>query len=130
MVTQGWALVRRRAATAPACAPAIELRSVQARPLEKAIAVAGGDADLERAAVAINRQRHFHAGSAQRPNFAKEAGEILHLVAGDCQHDVPGAQIGPPGRAALRSRRGAATVPRLSAWDSGRSPRQSSPTSW
>src|SRR5262245_58162769 len=73
--------------------------SVQARSLEKAIAVARGHAHLEGAAVAIDGQRHFDAGLAQRPYLAKEAGEIADLLAGDPQHHVAGAQIGAPGRA-------------------------------
>src|SRR5262249_62386272 len=41
--------------------------SVQTGPLEKAIAIAGGDAHFEGATVAVDRQRHFHAGPTERP---------------------------------------------------------------
>src|SRR5439155_25844107 len=55
--------------------PHLPAGSMQARPFEKAVAVAGGDADLEGAAVAIDRQRHFDAGLAERPHRAEKAGE-------------------------------------------------------
>src|SRR5260221_14785262 len=78
-----------------------ESRSVQAGPLEKAVAIAGGDAHLEGAAVAIDRHRHFHAGLAERPDLAKKTGKVLDLIAGNREHDVAGAQIGSLGRRAV-----------------------------
>src|SRR5262245_48627065 len=80
-------------------------RSMQARPLEKAIAIAGGDAHFEGAPVAVDRQRHFHAGPAERPDLAEKAGKVLDLIAAYREHDIAGAQIGSLGRTAARDAR-------------------------
>src|SRR5262249_62393732 len=46
------------------------------------------------AAVAIDHQRHFHAGPTQRPDLAEESCKVLDLLAGYFQYHVAGAQIG------------------------------------
>src|SRR5262249_35852887 len=66
-----------------------------------AIAVARGYAYLERAAVAIDGQRHLDPGLAQRPDLAEEAREIAEFGAGHRQHHVAGAQIGLARRSAV-----------------------------
>src|ERR1051326_7899916 len=70
------------------------VRSMQAGRLEEFAAVGGFHPHLEGAAVAIDCERHFDAGMAERPHAAEEAGEVVHLRAGDREHDVAGAQIG------------------------------------
>ena len=66
---------------------------MQARAFKKPAALAGFDPHLHRLAVAIDGQRDFHAGLPLRPDAAKETGEIAHVLAGDRDHDVAGAQV-------------------------------------
>src|SRR5215469_17885695 len=73
-------------------------RSMQARAFEKAVALAGFDAQLHGLAVAIDRQRDFYAGLALRPDAAEETGEIADVLACDREHDIAGAQISFFGR--------------------------------
>src|SRR5688572_14933329 len=65
---------------------------MQARRFQEAVAVAGGDRDLERIALAVERQGHVDAGLAESPDAPKEPGEAAHLAAGDGEHEVAGAQ--------------------------------------
>src|SRR6185436_19809846 len=87
-----------------ACSPLPHLRGrvvcalasaslMQLRRLHEAIAVAGFDAGLDGLAIAIDRDRDFDPGSAQRPDLAIEPGELAHLRAPDRQQHVAGAQI-------------------------------------
>ena len=73
------------------------VRSMQARRLEELAAVGGFHPHLESAAVAIDRERHFDPGVAERPHPAEQPGEIVHLCARDPEHDIAGAQIGALG---------------------------------
>src|ERR1043166_7124585 len=72
--------------------------SMQTGRLEEFAAVGGFHPHLEGAAVAIDRERHVDAGMAERPHPAEQTGEVVHLRAGDREHDVAGAQIGAFGR--------------------------------
>src|SRR5690348_17509437 len=76
-------------------------KSMQARAFEKAAAVARLDSELHRLAVAINRQRDFDAGVTLRPDAAEETRKVAHILAGDREHDVAGAQISLLCRAAI-----------------------------
>src|SRR6266849_2038120 len=67
---------------------------MQTRPLEEPDAVGRWYAQLERATVAVDEERHFDTGVAQRPDAAEQRGQAPDLHAGDRDHDVPGAQLG------------------------------------
>src|SRR5262249_45451163 len=54
---------------------------VQARALEESPAIGGSHAQLHGAPVAIDHQRNFNAGGAERPDAAEQAGKIAHLGA-------------------------------------------------
>src|SRR6516162_5337082 len=68
-------------------------RSVQARAFEKSATLTRFYAHLQGLAVAIDRQRDFHAGLALRPDAAEETGEVAYVLAGNRNHDITGAQI-------------------------------------
>src|SRR5690348_8990724 len=74
---------------------------VQARAFEEAIALARFDAELHGLAVAIDRDRHFDARLALRPDAAEQAGEIADLFAGHREHDIADAYIGAFGGSAI-----------------------------
>src|SRR6476620_9813350 len=78
--------------------------SVKAWSFEKAVAVAGGHARLERAAVAVDGQRYLDPRLAQRPHLAEKTGKVADLGVVHRQHDVAGAQVGAPRRPARETR--------------------------
>src|SRR4029077_12460281 len=86
--------------TARGCGPCLQ-KSMQARTFEKPAALPRLDAQLHGLAVAIDRQRDFHAGLALRPDAAEETGEVVYVLAGDRDHDVAGAQVGLLRRSAI-----------------------------
>src|SRR5258706_7362132 len=67
---------------------------MQALRLEEPAAVGRGDVEVEGAAVAIDGQRHRHAGFAARPDAAEEPGQLVDRRAVDRQHDVAALQVG------------------------------------
>src|SRR6516225_7173083 len=79
--------------TARDCGPCLQ-KSMQAWTFEKPAALPRLDAHLHGLAVAIDRQRDFHAGLTLRPDAAEETGEVAHVLAGDRDHDVAGVQVG------------------------------------
>src|ERR1043166_6453860 len=68
--------------------------SMHAWCFEEFAAVGRFHAHLEGTAVAIDRERHVDARMSERPYAAEQPGEVVHLRAGDREHDVAGAQIG------------------------------------
>src|SRR6185436_11900764 len=68
--------------------------SMHARAFEEFGAVARRDRHLEGAAVAIDQQRHIHAGLTERPHLAEHGGKLAHLAPVDRQDDVAGAEVG------------------------------------
>src|SRR5580658_1928642 len=75
--------------------------SMQTRALEEAVALARLDAQVHGLAVAINRDRHFDAGLALRPDAAEEACEVAHFLAGNRKHDVAVTHVGLLGRSLI-----------------------------
>ena len=74
---------------------------MQARPFEEAAALARFDPHVQGFAVAIDGHRHFDAGLALRPDAAKEAREIAHVLAGHREHNVAGVEVRFLGRPAI-----------------------------
>src|SRR5712692_5164380 len=74
--------------------------SMQPRALEETAAVGRGDAHLQGAAVAIDGDRHLDPRIAERPDAAEQGCEVADVRAADREHDVAGAQVGAPRRAA------------------------------
>src|ERR1700739_3091292 len=66
-------------------------RSVQARRLEESAAVGGFDLELQRLALAIDRERHLDPGIPERPDAAEQTSEVAHLPAADREHHIAGA---------------------------------------
>src|SRR5215470_6763772 len=81
------AMARKRAVSAP------NLPLMHPRRPQEAAPVGRGHAQLDRAAVAIDRQRHLYPGLAHGPYPPVEVAEAVGLGAVHRQHDVAAPQL-------------------------------------
>src|SRR4029079_5858679 len=72
---------------------------VEAGRLQKPVAVAGGDLEIEHLAIAKDCQGNFNARFALAPDALEEIGESGDLFAADGKDDVTGLQVGLGGGA-------------------------------
>src|SRR3954454_10104209 len=73
-------------------------RSVQAWHFEEAVAVRGGDAQLEHSTGAMDCEGNLNTRLAQRPDATEEACQCSNCPARDSEHDVARLTTGLLGR--------------------------------